>query len=136
MGQPSTPNFVIKPSVTPEQAIELLVQRFPIVLSLVDSRDELTQMGPYYTYGVLAGEVKPRIADREFLKSMGTFVNELAKSTDPLLRNLLLTVILERIADDPYTAATFRYYIEPEVQGMLGEVEQAWFGKTSGGTKP
>jgi hypothetical protein len=103
-----------------------------MVLTLCGSRDDLVQMGPYYAYGIFAGQVKPRIHDDQFLKSVGLFVDELAQNTDPLLKDLLITGILERVADDRYTAATFRYYINVNAQQLLSEVEQTWFGRTSG----
>jgi len=101
------------------------------MLTLGDSREDLARLGPYYAYGVFGGYVGSRGDQGDFLKSVGKFANELAESKDPLLRDLLITAILERVAQQPGTAAKLRTYLAPYVQSMLTAVEKDWFGRTT-----
>ena len=123
--------FVLKRTCTPAEAITLLMDRFPTILKLAESSETLAEMGPYYVYGTFADEVRRRNIDQNFLKSFGLFANELSDSTDPMLRDLLVTAILERVADDPGTAAKVRPYLGPRAQAMLNQVEKDWFGRAT-----
>ena len=95
------PNFIIRRTMQPEEAVQLLLQRFPWLRELGDSDAELIRFGPYYAYGVFAREANRRVEDSEFLQSLASFVDELAESADRLLEDLVVIEIFEEAAGHP-----------------------------------
>jgi hypothetical protein len=89
------PNFISVKTAGPKEAVSLLLERFPMVLDLGESREELEDTGPFYAYNQFASEVQKRVNDEDFLKAVCTFMDELAASNDPLLENLLTVSVLE-----------------------------------------
>jgi hypothetical protein len=93
--------FVWLRSSTDIEAVALLVRRFPFMLELGESEQELAVMGAFYAYGLLAREIVARALDEDFLRDAAKFVNELATSNDSYLENLACIGILEAIVDTP-----------------------------------
>jgi|SRR3954447_3684353 hypothetical protein len=123
------PDFTLVRTFTPAEALALLVKRFPLVVQLGESEEELSETGPYYAYGVFASEAAGRAADPEFVRELARFANELAQSGDPLLRDLLITTIFEELAVDPELAARLKNFLGLKARELLDAVEQDWFGR-------
>ena len=95
------PGFVWLRSSTDIDAVALLVGRFPFMLELGESEQELAAMGGFYAYGVFAREIVTRALDEDFLRDAAKFVNDLAMSNDSYLEELARTGILEAIVGTP-----------------------------------
>lgn len=67
--------------MTAEDAVELLLQRFPIVAELGVSRGDLFDLAPpYYAYGQFAELIKTRAIDDDFMIRASEFATSLPKA--------------------------------------------------------
>jgi hypothetical protein len=64
------------------------------------------------------------------MRSIGRFIDDLAKSNDLTLTNLLVVSLLEGIAADPAAAAAVKHHIGPKAEAMMKEVEAAFYGRS------
>jgi hypothetical protein len=95
------PGFVWLRSSTDIDAVALLVRRFPFMLELGETEQELAVEGAFYAYGVFAREVVTRALNEDFLRDAAKFVNELVMSNDSYLEELACIGILAAIVDTP-----------------------------------
>jgi hypothetical protein len=116
------PGFVWLRSSTDTEAVALLVRRFPFVLELGESEQELAGMGAFYTYSVFAHEVAKRLFDEDLLRRTGEFVNELAMSHDSYLEDLACVGILEAIVDTPEVDEKLMKYLGAKALEMRKEL--------------
>jgi len=118
------PNFIIRKTCTPVEAVSLLVRRFPVVLDLGETKSELEQQGPYYAYANFASRILADLNDKSVRDSVVKFIDELAESQDTLLEDVLITSILEKIAEDPELSHNIRLELQQKGAGMLRRVEE------------
>src|ERR1035437_9615491 len=95
--------------MTSLNAINLLLKHFPVLLTRVDSQDDMMTAPPYFAYGLLATEVITRAADEEFVRDVCKFLDFMAGSGDPILEEVLVVSVLERIADEPGVVSSLRH---------------------------
>jgi len=115
--------------MTSAEAVALLVERFPMVLDLGESQQELVKTGAFYAYDRFASEAQNRVNDPNFLRLIGFFIDELAESKEPLLQELLIVSLLEKLAEEPKVAAKFEPHIGEKAKGLLKEVERKFYGR-------
>jgi hypothetical protein len=118
------PNFILVKTVTPAEAVSLLVDRFPFMLDLGESLEELKETGPFYTYVLFGEQVKRKQNDAAFLRLVSGFIDELAASNDWLLEEVLVVSLLEKLAEDPGLAAKLDVLISEKARGWLKDVER------------
>ncbi len=123
------PNFIIRKTWTPIEAVSLLIRRFPVVLDLGESESELKQVGPYYAYANFAGRILPDLSDKSVRNSVVKFIDELAESQDSLLEDVLITSVLEKIAEDPERSHEIRLELQQKGAELLRKVEEEMFGR-------
>jgi hypothetical protein len=104
-------NFVWHRSSSDADAIGLLVRRFPFVLDLGESEQELAEMGAFYAYGIFTREIVKRALDEDLLRNAAEFVNDLAMSNDSYLESLACIGILEAIVDTPEVEERLSRYL-------------------------
>jgi len=117
-------HFIRKPSVTSGEAVALLKRRFPQESQLFGSEEDPEIPQQFYAYERLAEEIQNRTGDVFFLESVTRFINELSLSKDPLLENLLVVSLLERLAADPVVVSAMRPHLENEALNFLNAVER------------
>jgi hypothetical protein len=114
-----------------DTAIALLVDRFPEVLARVESPQDAFMAPPYLAYGLFAQEIVSKKQDEAFLNKASEFVDELAESGDPLLEEVLVLEILERVAEDASLANKLKAKIRERARNMMKQVEEEYFGRTT-----
>lgn len=114
--------------MTDEDAISLLVTRFPILRTKIDDPEDLVT-GPHYAYSLLANEILENRNDEELLKAASAFINELANSGNGLLEELLVVDVLEGLAENPDLARHFAERVGPKAATLLERVEREYFGR-------
>jgi|ERR1700722_1665097 len=117
------PNFVLVPTMTPREVVSLLLGRFPAMRDLV-CPDEDCFTEPTRVYDSFAAEVVRRVDDREVLKSVVRFIDEIAESKDPLLSTVLVICLLEGIAEDPDVARRVSGAVGETARTLLRDVER------------
>jgi hypothetical protein len=110
-------------------AIDLLVKHFPILLSRVDSREDLEIAAPYFAYGLLATEVINRAGDEQFVREVCKFLNFMADSRDAALEELLAVSVLERVADEPAVVNSVKRCLNKGALAVLDLIETEIFGR-------
>jgi hypothetical protein len=125
------PDFVIVPTKAPAEAVTLLLDRFPELREFICS-DQYCFSEPTRVYDSFAMEVLKRADDHDFLQSVIQFINELAESNDPLLREVLVICVLEGIASDPDIAQGISGALTQPARALLREVEEKFYGRNSG----
>jgi hypothetical protein len=118
------PNFIWTKTKEPSEVLSLLLDRFPGVRQLAESPDELTLAEPYHAYHLFGADICNRMSDHSFLQAAGSFINELAESADPLIRNVLGTALLEEIAEDRKAVDAISEYVNPKVRKLLRGAEE------------
>lgn len=120
------PGFIWTKTLSSSEAVTMLIGKFPFMQQLIDEDDfEL----PYAAYECFASEAHRRTQDPAFMKSVGAFIDELADSSDPLLRDILWVSVLGKIAEEPLVALESKKYINPKAAAMLDEVERGYYGR-------
>jgi len=129
MSEENGGSFIRKRIMTASEAVSLLTEKFPGVMKLVESPDELMIAAPFYAYERFASHVQSRIDDQAFLRSVGEFIDELASSNDPLLENILAVTLLEKLAENPSVIAAVKPHIGIQASNLLSDVERTLFGR-------
>lgn len=111
-------------TMTNSEAVLLLLDRFPEL-----GNESLSDDEPYYAYGLLGSEIQARKNNPVFIEVVCKFVTELANSRDPLLKDILITCVLERIAEDPELASTIKARLDGATKVLLENVERDLFGR-------
>jgi hypothetical protein len=109
-----------------EQAIHLLIDRFPILNRRVEDPDDLVG-APHFAFSLLAAETLERRTDEAFLDRVGEFIDDLANSGDSLLEEVLVIDVLEGIAQDPDLARRMGQRINSKSRSWLDRVEKEFF---------
>ena len=115
--------------MTASDAVSLLLEKFPMMLQLVESPDDLLIAAPFHAYESFASEIERKLHDKAFLDSAASFINELAESGDPLLENVVTVSVLERLASDPSIAAEIKRYIGTRARDWMKRIERELFGR-------
>ena len=122
--KPYEPDFVVVKSRTPAELVSLLLNRFPGVREIVASRDE------FHVYEILASDVRTKLDDPSFLQEVGKFIDDLVvEENDPLIGSVLVTSLLEGIAEDQEAAAQVSAVIGEKARALLRDVETKIYGR-------
>src|SRR6266540_1264612 len=108
--------------MTGQEAVTLLVERFPVIKQRVDDPKDLFET-PHVTYGLLATEALGNVQNQGLFQDLCRFIDELANSGDDLLEELLVIDVLEGIAQDPELAARVGSCVSPKALEFLTRVE-------------
>jgi hypothetical protein len=114
-----------------ETAIALLVDRFPEILTRVDSPQDAFVAPPYLAYGLFAQEIVGRKGDEAFLSKASGFIDDLAESGDPVLEEVLVVSVLERVAEDASLTDKLKAKLRERARSMMQQVEAGYFGRTT-----
>jgi hypothetical protein len=125
----TTADFILVRTMTPREVVCLLLSRFPTMRELV-CPDEDSFEEPTCVYDSFAKIVRERSNDPGFMKSVVQFIDELAESKDALIRQVLLSSLLEGIAENAQLAQTISPRISPQSRSLLEEVESKFYGRT------
>ena len=112
--------------MTEEEAISLLLTRFPGLRKKIDDPEDLVG-SPHYVYGLLASEVLENRTDEDLLNATSAFIDELANSGNGLLEELLVVDVLEGLAEDPALARRLKTKISSKAAAFLDRVEKEYF---------
>ncbi len=107
------------------------MDRFPQLREVICS-DQDCFSEPTRVYDSFATEVLKRADDHDFVKSVAQFINELAESKDPLVREVLVICVLEGIASDPDVAQGISGELNHPGRALLKEVEEKFYRRNSG----
>jgi hypothetical protein len=121
-------NGVLVGTMTPREAVSLLLSRFPSMRDLV-CPDEYCFEEPTRAYDYFAMEVISRAFDSDFIAAAVHFINDIAQRKDPLLRELLVTSLLEGIAANADVAQKISGAINEEARSLLHDVETKIYGR-------
>jgi hypothetical protein len=128
--QPPEQGWVLRRSRSSEKVVSILLRRFRSIADLL-CQDEANYSYPFYVYDKFAVEVIKRIRDKSFMEEVGTFVDDLAESTDPLVRDVLVVSLLEGIASDAEAARVLKNVIRSDAKALLFDVEAKMYGRHS-----
>ncbi len=78
------PDFVLVPTMTPREVVSLLLSRFPTMRDVI-CPDEDCFNEPTRVYDSFAAEMVKKADDRDIFESAIRFIDDIAKSKDPLL---------------------------------------------------
>jgi hypothetical protein len=121
-------DFILARARTPEEVIGFLLERFPAFASVVPS-DELDLAAPFHAYERFASYVRSRLADASFLGSVGKLIDEMAASRDPLMGDVLVTSLLEGIAEDSDAAFKISGFVGDKARDILTDIEEKVYGR-------
>jgi hypothetical protein len=119
-------DFILVRTMTPREAVSLLLSRFPTMRELV-CPDEYCFEEPTRVYDSFASIVVERSDDPGFIESVALFIDELAEIKGSLIRDLLSASLLEGIAGDAQLARVFSRRISPRSRSLLHEVERDFY---------
>lgn len=122
-------DFILVRTMTPREVVYLLLSRFPTMRDLV-CLDEDCFEAPTRVYDSFARIVRERSDDPGFIESVVRFIDELAESKDPLVKEVLLSSLLEGIAENAELARMISRSIIPQSRSLLQEVESKFYGRT------
>jgi len=122
-------DFILVRTMTPREVVCLLLNRFPTMRDVV-CPDEYSFDEPTIVYDSFAGIVIERSDDPSFMHSVAFFMDELAESKDPLIREVLIVSLLEGIAADEQVARMIERTMTPHSRSLLHEVESKIYGRT------
>ena len=86
-------DFLLVPTMTPRQVVSLLLSRYPTMRDLV-CPDEHCFEEPTRVYDSFARVVIERSYDLDLIQSVVRFIDELAESNDPLIKDVLISSLL------------------------------------------
>jgi hypothetical protein len=121
-------DFILVRTMTPREVVCLLLNRFPAMRDLV-CPDEYCFELPTIVYDSFAKVVIERSGDPGFMQSVVPFIDELAESKDPLINEVLISCLLEGIAENEQVARMISRSISPKSRSLLHEVEINFYGR-------
>jgi hypothetical protein len=121
-------DFLLVPTMTPRQVVSLLLSRYPTMRDLV-CPDEHCFEEPTRVYDSFARVVIERSYDLDLIQSVVRFIDELAESNDPLIKDVLISSLLEGIAENEQLARMISSSISPRPKRLLQEVESKIYGR-------
>jgi hypothetical protein len=126
----NVPDFVIVPTMTPREVVSLLLDRFPAMRDLICPDEDSFNL-PTCVYDSFATEVVRRVDDRDFFSAVVQFIDDVAESKDPHLRNVLVVCLLEGVAADPQVARRFSGAVGEAARGLLRDVERDFYHRVN-----
>ena len=121
-------SFILVRTITPRELVSLLFSRFPTVRDLVCT-DQYCFEEPSRVYDTFAKIVRERSHDPKFIQSVVRFIDELAERRDPLIYEVLMSSLLEGIAENEQVARMISCAISPQSRSLLHEVESTFYGR-------
>ena len=121
-------NFILVRTMTPRELVSLLLSRFPAMQDLVCPDEGCFEM-PSVVYDSFAEIVRERSDDPAFIQSVALFIDDLADKREPLVREVLLSSLLEGIAVDEQLARMISRIISPQSRSLLHQVENDFYGR-------
>ncbi len=119
-------NFVIVPRMTSREAVSFLLDRFPAMRDRICPDEEDFDLATC-VYDSFATEVVRRVDDHQVFTAAIRFIDEIAESKDPTLRNVLEVCILEGIAADPDVARRVSGAVRENARRLLRDVERDFY---------
>ena len=119
-------NFVIVPRMTSREAVSFLLDRFPAMRDRICPDEEDFDLATC-VYDSFATEVVRRADEHDLFKLVIRFIDEIAESKDPTLRNVLEVCILEGIAADPDVARRVSGAVRENARRLLRDVERDFY---------
>lgn len=124
-----TVNFVIVPTMTSRELVCLLLERFPSVRDLVCPDEDCFELSTI-VYDSFARIVIQRSDNPGFMQAVGSFIDELAESKGSLVYEVLMSCLLEGIAENEQVARMISRMISPRSRSLLHQVERDFYGRT------
>jgi hypothetical protein len=121
-------DFLLVLTMTPRQVVTLLLSRYPTMRDLV-CPDEHCFEEPTRVYDSFARVVIERSYDLDLIQSVVRFIDELAESNDPLIKDVLISSLLEGIAENEQLARMISSSISPRSKRLIQEVESKIYGR-------
>lgn len=121
-------DFILVRTMTPRQAVSLLLSRFPTTRDLVCPDEDCFET-PTIVYDSFAKIVIERSDNPGFIQSVACFIDELAESKDRLIKDILSACLLEGIAVNAQVARMISRSISPRSSSLLHEVETKIYGR-------
>lgn len=121
-------DFALVRTMTSHEVVGLLLNRFPSLRGLV-CPDEYCFEEPTRVYDSFAGIVIERSDDPGFIQPVVLFIDELAESNDPLVKEILISSLLEGIAASAQVARMISRTMTPHSRSLLHEVESKIYGR-------
>jgi hypothetical protein len=121
-------NFTILPDGR-KNALDLALNTFPELKDRFDGPDEEFAEDVYFVYDLLSSEMVRRWSDEPFRKRSCDFLDRLAESGDPLLEELLVVCLLEKVAEDSTISEQAKACVGEKAGGFLRRVEREMFGR-------
>ena len=116
--------------MTAEDAIKLLLTRFPSSLEHSVPRDAFFELAPpYHAYECFAAEIKSRAIDCAFLTQAAEFINESAESGDGMLDEAVHIGTLESVASDRAAAKAISQFLKGRAKDKLARIEREMYGR-------
>lgn len=115
--------------MTSEETVQLLINRFPFVVKLVETPEDVYFSAPFYIYERFSEHLRKHHTDEEFLVSVCQFIDDLANSSDSFLHEVLGLSILESVAQDVALADKIKSRICEKSKGMLKKIESDLYGR-------
>ena len=84
---------------------------------------------PTRVYDSFARVVIERSYDLDLIQSVVRFIDELAESNDPLIKDVLISSLLEGIAENEQLARMISRIISPQSRSLLHHVESNFYGR-------
>lgn len=122
-------DFVLVRTMTDRELVCLLLDRFPNVRDLLCPDEDCFDLSAI-VYDSFARIVIQRSDDPGFIQSVVLFIDELAENKGSLVREVLITCLLEGIAEDEQVARMISRSISPRSRSLLQEVESKIYGRT------
>jgi hypothetical protein len=120
-------DFILVPTMTARQVVCLLLSGFPTTRDLVCPDEDCFEL-PTIVYDSFARIVIERSDDPGFIQSVALFIDELAESKDPLIKDVLISSLLEGIAVNAQLARKISRIVSPQARSLLHEVESKIYG--------
>jgi hypothetical protein len=127
-------DFILVHTMTPREVVCLLLNRFPVMRDLV-SPDEDCFEDPFHVYDSFARVVIERSNDHGFIQSVVLFIEELTEGKGPLIYEVLMSSLLEGIAENEQVARMISRRLSPRSRILLQEVESKIYGRTPSAEK-
>src|ERR1039457_5097848 len=122
-------NFVLVRTMKDRELVCLLLDRFPNIRDLVCPDEDCFELATI-VYDSFARIVIQRSGDPGFIQSVVWFIDELAEGKDPLIYEVLMSSLLEGIAENEQVARMISRKINPDSRSLLHEVESKFYGRT------
>jgi hypothetical protein len=122
-------NFVLVRTMKDRELVCLLLDRFPNIRDLVCPDEDCFELATI-VYDSFARIVIQRSGDPGFIQSVVWFIDELAEGKGPLIYEVLMSSLLEGIAENEQVARMISRKINPDSRSLLHEVESKFYGRT------